>query len=95
MKMLYRFLLMVSIIALSACNASSVRTPAKAAIPTPSLAMRAATNTPTAVSQLTPARQKIKLMVIIVQENRSFDQYFGTFPGADGIPMHNVDRPYV
>jgi phospholipase C len=24
-----------------------------------------------------------------MQENRSFDQYFGTFPGADGIPMQN------
>ena len=22
-----------------------------------------------------------------MQENRSFDSYFGTFPGADGIPM--------
>ncbi len=25
-------------------------------------------------------------LVFIVQENRSFDHYFGTFPGADGIP---------
>ncbi|HEU4354279.1 MAG TPA: alkaline phosphatase family protein [Actinomycetota bacterium] len=25
-------------------------------------------------------------MIFIVQENRSFDHYFGTFPGADGIP---------
>jgi phospholipase C len=24
-----------------------------------------------------------------MQENRSFDSYFGTFPGADGIPMKN------
>lgn len=24
-----------------------------------------------------------------MQENRSFDSYFGTFPGADGIPMHD------
>jgi phospholipase C len=24
-----------------------------------------------------------------MQENRSFDQYFGTYPGADGIPMQN------
>ena len=31
---------------------------------------------------------KIKHIVIIVQENRSFDHYFGTFPGADGIPMN-------
>ncbi|HEU5479428.1 MAG TPA: alkaline phosphatase family protein [Candidatus Tumulicola sp.] len=30
---------------------------------------------------------KIAHVVIIMQENRSFDTYFGTFPGADGIPM--------
>src|SRR5204862_675501 len=30
---------------------------------------------------------KIKHVVMIMQENRSFDSYFGTFPGADGIPM--------
>lgn len=36
---------------------------------------------------LTLARQKIKHVVIIMQENRSFDHYFGTYPGADGIPM--------
>src|SRR6266516_4199565 len=28
---------------------------------------------------------KIKHVVVIMQENRSFDQYFGTYPGADGI----------
>jgi phospholipase C len=28
----------------------------------------------------------IKHIIIIVQENRSFDQFFGTFAGADGIP---------
>jgi len=32
---------------------------------------------------------KIKHVVMIMQENRSFDQYFGTYPGADGIPMKN------
>src|SRR5437588_6667524 len=30
---------------------------------------------------------KIKHVIIILQENRSFDSYFGTYPGADGIPM--------
>lgn len=30
---------------------------------------------------------KIRHVIIIMQENRSFDSYFGTFPGADGIPM--------
>jgi phospholipase C len=28
-------------------------------------------------------------VIIIMQENRSFDSYFGTYPGADGIPMQN------
>jgi phospholipase C len=51
---------------------------------------------------------KIKHVVILMQENRSFDSYFGTFPGADGIPMrkgvpavcvpdpatHHCVRPY-
>jgi phospholipase C len=32
---------------------------------------------------------KIKHVIVVMQENRSFDNYFGTFPGADGIPMHN------
>ena len=29
----------------------------------------------------------INHLVFIVMENRSFDHYFGTYPGADGIPM--------
>jgi phospholipase C len=29
---------------------------------------------------------KIKHVIVILQENRSFDSYFGTYPGADGIP---------
>jgi phospholipase C len=36
---------------------------------------------------LSVARSKIKHILIIMQENRSFDEYFGTYPGADGIPM--------
>jgi phospholipase C len=30
--------------------------------------------------------QKIQHFIFIIQENRSFDSYFGTYPGADGIP---------
>jgi phospholipase C len=33
-----------------------------------------------------PGIHVIKHVVIIMQENRSFDAYFGTYPGADGIP---------
>ena len=32
---------------------------------------------------------KIAHVVIIMQENRSFDSYFGTYPGADGIAMND------
>ncbi len=32
---------------------------------------------------------KIRHVVIIMQENRSFDSFFGTYPGADGIPARN------
>jgi phospholipase C len=31
----------------------------------------------------------IKHIIIIFQENRSFDSYFGMYPGADGIPIRN------
>ena len=36
-----------------------------------------------------PGITKIQHVIVIMQENRSFDSYFGTFPGADGIPMQN------
>ncbi|HYL62637.1 MAG TPA: alkaline phosphatase family protein, partial [Candidatus Methylomirabilis sp.] len=33
-------------------------------------------------------RRRIKYVFVIYQENRSFDSYFGTFPGAEGIFSH-------
>jgi phospholipase C len=36
-----------------------------------------------------PGIHKIKHVIIVMQENRSFDSYFGTYPGADGIAMKN------
>jgi phospholipase C len=38
------------------------------------------------VATTTEGIHKIKHVIIIMQENRSFDSYFGTFPGADGFP---------
>ena len=32
---------------------------------------------------------KLDHLIFIVQENRSFDHYFGTYPGADGIDFKN------
>ena len=41
-------------------------------------------------SYIVPAGiHKIKHVIVIQQENRSFDSYFGTYPGATGIPMRN------
>jgi phospholipase C len=42
-------------------------------------------------SPVNPVRgiHKIKHVVVIMQENRSFDSYFGTYPGVDGIVMRH------
>ena len=61
---------MVVVVAIAACGGSS------SAAPTP---------TPTQVAQESGIH-KIQHVVVIMQENRSFDQYFGLYPGADGIP---------
>ena len=56
-------------------------------------------------ARATPAEgiHNIKHVVMIMQENRSFDEYFGTYPGADGIPAGvcvpnpqtgSCDRPF-
>ncbi len=42
--------------------------------------------TPSAVRASDVGIHKIRHVVMIVEENRSFDSYFGTYPGADGIP---------
>jgi phospholipase C len=44
----------------------------------------------TAAAAVTPVGlAKIKHIVMVMQENRSFDEYFGTFPGANGIARVN------
>jgi phospholipase C len=53
------------------------------------LALVLALGTSPVRSQSGDSIHKIRHIVIIMQENRSFDTYFGTFPGADGIPMSN------
>jgi phospholipase C len=45
---------------------------------------------PATVPAATPSGiHKIKHVIMIMQENRSFDSYFGTYPGADGLPAVN------
>jgi phospholipase C len=37
-------------------------------------------------------RSPIEHIIILYQENRTFDQYFGTYPGANGLPL-NIALP--
>ena len=48
--------------------------------------------------QSTRSLGQIKHLIFVLQENRSFDSYFGTFPGADGLPsplpcLPSIDHP--
>ena len=47
------------------------------------LLLTAAASPPPSVQSL--LRDRIRYVFVIYQENRSFDHYFGTFPGAEGI----------
>jgi phospholipase C len=64
-------------LSMAACLAGACASPLATA-PSP-------TTTPLAAAGI----HKIQHVVVIMQENRSFDQYFGTFPGADGLPVQN------
>ncbi len=63
--------------ALSACGGASKHKPGRPALPV------------TVVAPTPSGIHKIQHVIIIMQENRSFDSYFGTYPGADGLPASN------
>ena len=42
-----------------------------------------------------PARWPIEHVVLIIKENHSFDNYFGTFPGAKGMTMPRSPNPPI
>jgi phospholipase C len=44
------------------------------------------------LAKLDLATQHLKHLIFIVQENRSFDHYFGTYPGAKGFPRDAKGR---
>jgi phospholipase C len=54
---------------------------------TPGQSAGVATAPPTALPSAAGTIHLIRHVIVIMQENRSFDTYFGTYPGADGIPM--------
>ncbi len=43
---------------------------------------------PAAQSSGPKTQTPIKHLVFVMQENHTFDNYFGTYPGADGIPAN-------
>jgi phospholipase C len=81
-------LLIFSLLVLSACGIQLNNvTPASTNNSPKPVSTQASNNTlsPNVASGI----HKIQHIIIIMQENRSFDQYFGTYPNADGIPMQN------
>ncbi len=80
---------MLGVLALvAACTASGSGTPGTTSTATGPGATPTGTFTAGPVAGLPSGAAKIKHVVVIMQENRSFDSYFGTFPGADGIPAN-------
>jgi phospholipase C len=69
-------------LAVGGCGSAVATTP-----PAPSAGMPSALTLPSPSAAGTI--HVIQHVIVIMQENRSFDTYFGTYPGADGIPMSN------
>jgi phospholipase C len=69
-------------------GSSTTGTSSTATTPSGASSTTSAGSSTTAVG-LALARSKIQHVVVIMQENRSFDSYFGTYPGADGLPRQN------
>ena len=78
-------LLVFALVAVACTGASSAGPDGS---PTASSSSGASSASPTGSPQPEPhGLEHIQHVIFVVQENRSFDHYFGTFPGADGIPM--------
>jgi phospholipase C len=103
-------LVMAAMLVLVACgNGSKSSTKSTTSTTSKPSTLERVSGGPTGSYVVAPGIHKIKHVIVIMQENRSFDSYFGTFPGADGIPMRNgqptvcaldpetgaCDRPYV
>jgi phospholipase C len=80
--------LAVFALTLSACSSSPSATPTSPGSGSGSATERVSGG-PNGHYVVAAGIHKIKHVVVIEQENRSFDSYFGTYPGADGIPMQN------
>jgi phospholipase C len=100
-----RALLILSIAALvtAACTSSRANGPSPSApAPSPSPSPPAPTGGgpgPRSVDATAfPTRWPIKHVIFLIKENRTFDNLFGTFPGANGVSTgmdHGVERPLI
>jgi len=78
---------------LAACTSASTSTPTSSpssvpsSVPSPSHSGEVVRGGPDGTYLVPAGIHKIKHVIVVMQENRSFDSYFGTYPGADGIPM--------
>jgi phospholipase C len=74
---------------LAACATSATPTGNHASKPARSSGPVLVKGGPTGTYVVPAGIHKIKHVIIIMQENRSFDSYFGTYPGAAGIAMRH------
>jgi phospholipase C len=75
----------LTVAACSSQTASPLPTTTAGATATNATATRAPTASPSLIAA--GGIHVIQHVIVIMQENRSFDTYFGTYPGAEGIPM--------
>ena len=74
--------LLCLVLALSACSNSGSST-------------SSTTSVPQASGNPSPGMDAIQHIVFIIKENRTFDNYFGTFPGADGATTGTLSTGQV
>lgn len=87
--------LLVTSIAVSTALATSFLAPLYPAGHATGSAVEAATAPPAATSTketIALLRRRVKHVFVIYQENRSFDSYFGTYPGAEGLYSHPASQ---
>ncbi|MGD0084643.1 MAG: alkaline phosphatase family protein [Acidimicrobiales bacterium] len=82
-------LILVAAIATACSSSSSANTTSSSVIKVGNCPAGDVPGGPTGCYLVPPGIDKIKHVIIIMQENRSYDNYFGTYPGADGIPMRH------
>ena len=76
---------------LMAATPELVTGPPSSAVVSKMIVPAASEPTLTVAQKVALLREKVKYVFVLFQENRSFDQHFGTFPGANGlVPAPNV-----